>query len=586
MTKPDESLFRRFLQFLTLARQEWKMLSLGLVFLFICTAMSLLYPQLFRLIIDNALNVDANAEQAGLLNQMVLMLLGSYVVYVIAGGFRYWIFTYCGEKMVVRLRSQLYQHMMGLEIGFFDQQQTGGLLSRLSSDTEGLQNTLSHDLSALLRYITMSIGGIGLLLYTSVPLALLLLLVIPPTAWFSGVAGNIIRRYSIQTQQAVANASDIAEETISGVRTVRSFVREGSETNRYQRALEQGLVSVKHRTIAIAAMEGCVVLSTSVAIVLILWIGAHQVIDGALTIGALTSFLLYTYIVTGSLTGMANLWAEFTKAVGAADRVFEIFNHTSADAKPGQGLQSKIAGEIGFNAVSFAYPSREDSLVLNQLSFSLQAGERMALVGPSGGGKSTIASLLSAFYRPSEGTITIDGCDLSQYDIASLRQQIAMVEQEPVIFSGSIGDNIRYGKIDATDEEVEQAAKAANADEFIHLLPQGYQTKVGGRGVQLSGGQKQRLAIARAVLKDPRILILDEATSALDAENEHLVTTALVALMHNRTTLIIAHRLSTVMNVDRVLVIEQGRVVQSGSHQQLSQDREGLYHRLATLQLS
>lgn len=581
-TRNQEGWFHRIRQLFVLARPQRLMLTIGTLLLFVGISMTLIYPQLFRVIIDEALL----KRESVVLQQSVILLIISFVIYAITGGLRYWLFTYSGERIVANLRSTLYQHILRQDIGYFDNQQTGKLLSRLSTDTEALQNTLSQELGLLLRYLFTVLGGIALLLYTSVELTVLLLLVVPPTAWLTGISGNYIRRYSSDTQAALAKASAVAEETFAGVRTVRSFAREADESDRYRNAIEKGLVYVKKRVVLVATLEGAVNLAASLGVVLVLWYGSGLVIDGSITVGALSSFLLYTFMVTNSMAGLANIWADFARAAGAADRVFHILEKQPGMSLSGGKRNLRLSGSMEFRGVSFRYPSRANITVLNNLSLTVEAGECVALVGPSGGGKSTIAALLSRFYEVEQGGIFIDGINIKDYDPTWLRQQIALVEQEPIIFSTSIYNNILYGRQDASREEVEAAAKKANAHDFIVNLPDGYQSFVGERGVQVSGGQKQRLAIARAILKDPKILILDEVTSALDAENEKLITSAIDRFMQGRTTVIIAHRLSTVKSADRVLVIDHGQTTQNGTHKHLMNDKKGMYYNLIEHQFS
>lgn len=575
-------LYHRILQLLLLTRPQCLMLTLGTLLLFIGIGVTLIYPQLFRVIIDEALM----KKESLVLDQSVLLLITSFVIYSVCSALRYWLFTYSGERIVADLRSKLYRHILSQDISYFDQQQSGKLLSRLSTDTEVLQKTFSQDLGLLLRYFFTVLGGIALLLYTSLELTVLLLLVIPFTAWLTGVTGNYIRRYSSDSQAALAKASGVAAESFASVRTVRSFSREANEYDRYRNSIEKGLIYVRKRVSLIAALESSINLAATLAIVLVLWYGSVLVIDGTITVGSLTSFLLYTFLLTSSMTGLANIWADFSRAIGAAERVFQILEEQPKVALSGGRRDQCLSGDIEFRAVNFCYPSRMKKSVLNNLSFTINSGESVALVGPSGGGKSTIAALVSRFYEVEQGGIFIDGINIKDYDPSWLRQQIALVEQEPVIFSSSIYSNILYGRLDANRAEIEAAAKKANAHDFIMNLPEGYDTSVGERGIQLSGGQKQRLAIARAILKDPKILILDEVTSALDAENEKLITGAIERFMQGRTTMIIAHRLSTVKSVDRVLVIEHGQTTQEGSHQYLMNDKKGMYHNLIKHQFS
>jgi len=571
----------RFVQFYSLISEHKSLLLTGILLLLICTAMSLWYPQLFRVIVDEAL-ASGDAQ----LLQNTLLLLGlSFTIFAIAGALRYWTFSYAGEKLVNSLRSKMYQHVMSMDIAFFDSHSSGDLLSRLSNDIQGLQNTLSQDLALLLRYFTTGLGGLILLFYTSSSLTILLLLLIPPTAWASGKAGNVIRRYSAQTQDAVAMANAYAQESFSGIRTIRSFNQEQSSVQRYSAKLIEGLHFSRKRITVISGLEAGVVYVSSMSMVAIVWYGTHLVLAGDISVGQLTSFLLYTFLVTSSLSGITNIWAEFTKAAGAVDRVFDILSMKPAVVDRGWLKNTNIRGKLDFKSMGFAYPGHENERVIHDFNLSIEAGQCIALVGVSGGGKSTLASLISRFYDPVEGCIQLDGEDLKNYQLNWLRAQIALVEQEPIIFSSSIAENICLGGSLAAEEQIVEAAKAANAHEFICQLPDGYQTRIGSAGIQLSGGQKQRLAIARALLKSPKILLLDEATSALDAKNESEIAKVVARLKGTCTTIIIAHRLSTVKSADRIVVLDKGNVIQSGTHQQLLQQADKMYAQLVEQQL-
>jgi len=395
-----------------------------------------------------------------------------------------------------------------------------------------------------------------------------------------------IRRLSRQVQDALAGAAEVADETISGVRTVRSFTKEDYESERYRGGIFEAFLAMKKRSVTIAYFQGGLSFMGYGAVALVLWYGGRLVVAGSMSIGDLTSFILYTLIVAFSLSALGGVFSDFMSASGAADRVFELLDRVpSPGTEAGTGNQlDQVHGQVHFEDIHFAYPTRPDVAALTAINLEIKPGEVVALVGPSGSGKSTIASLIPRFYEPSQGRITLDGVPIVELDPNWLREQVGSVDQEPNLFSDSITKNIRYGRLDATEEEIHEAAHAANAAEFIEKFPEGYETEVGERGVRLSGGQKQRIAIARAVLKNPRILILDEATSALDAESEYLVKQALDRLMTGRTTLVIAHRLSTVRDADRVVVLDGGRIVESGPHAVLMQDQDGLYRKLVERQ--
>jgi len=564
---------------LKLAVAEWRTLLFGSVFLIIGSGMGLAYPQAIRVIIDQALE----AGSGDMIDLAALAMVGIFVVQGIAMGLRSYLFTVAGERIVTRLRHDLFTSIMEQEIAFFDERRTGELTNRLASDTAVLQNTASVNISMAMRHVASAIGGLGLLFYTSPLLTVVMLAVVPPVALGAVIYGRSIRKLSKQVQDALARASEVAEETLSGIRTVRSFSQESHEIGRYGAAIDESFDLARHRARVMAIFMAAASFAGYGAIAVVLWYGGHLVIDKAMSVGDLTSFILYTLIVAFSLGALAGLYSDLMRASGASERVFAIMDRApTIPLRQGKRLEG-LNGEIAFEHVDFSYPSRADVPVLRDINLRIAPGEMVALVGASGGGKSTIAALIARLYDTNAGAIRVDGTPIADLDPGWLREQIGVVAQEPILFSTTIADNIRYGRNTATDEEVEAAARAANAHDFVIDFPDGYQTTVGERGVQLSGGQKQRVAIARAVLKDPAILILDEATSALDAESEHLVKEALERLMQDRTTVIIAHRLSTVMGADRVLVISDGRVVQEGHHTALM-EQEGIYRRLVERQ--
>jgi ATP-binding cassette subfamily B protein len=562
-----------------LARNEWRPLAIGLACLAIASGANLLFPQAIRVLVDGALAHGSHTS----VDRAAILILSLGVIAALAGATRYVLFTVTGERIVARLRQAAYGKLLEQEIAYFDRNKVGDLTSRLASDTTVLQNAVSVNLSMLLRNVASSLGALAMLFYTSWRLTLLMLAVVPAVALGAVVLGRRVRRLSRDVQDALGGASSIGEESLSAIRTVRAFASETREATRYAAAVERSYELAKKRTIVTGAFMGGAMAAATTAIALVMGYGGRLVTSGSMSIGQLTAFLVYTLVVAFSLGALGDLWADFMRAAGAAERLFEILDRDPTIPSEGGLVPEEVVGRIEWSHVEFAYEARPDATVLADLDLRIEPGEVVAVVGSSGAGKSTIAALVSRLYDPTRGSLRLDGRDLRELDPKWLRRQIGVVAQEPMLFSSSIEDNIRYGRTTATLEEVQRAARVANAHDFITRFPDGYATRVGERGVQLSGGQKQRVAIARAVLKDPRILILDEATSALDAESEHLVQEALDRLLENRTTLVIAHRLSTVKNADRVLVLDAGRIVQQGTHATLVAEA-GLYRKLVERQ--
>jgi ATP-binding cassette subfamily B protein len=567
-------------RFFSLTKPEAKPLLAGLFFLVVSSAAGLLYPQLTRWLIDHVLTPKR-------LDLLLNVSIGLFIVFLIQGitsSLRYYFFSLSGERIVIKLRQRLYQQILSQEISFFDFNRTGELMSRLSSDCTTLQNAVSINVSMGLRNLGQVLGGLAFMFYTSWKLSLIMLLLIPPIALAAGLFGKRIRKFSKESQAALADASIVAEETISGIRTVKSFVQEHAEVTRYRTSMEQALVAVQKRILAIAEFITLAMTVGFGSICFVLWYGGREVIQDRMSAGDITQFLLYLALVAIGVGSLGSLWGDFVAAVGASQRVFEILERSPAIADVGLEIPN-IQGAIEFQKVHFSYPSRTETEILKGIQFKIEPGQRVALVGSSGSGKTTIASLIPRYYEPTSGAILIDDHNLTTLKTSWLRDQIGIVSQEPILISSTIAQNIRYGRPEATDLEVEDAAKAANALEFIHRFPDGFDTKVGEKGIQLSGGQKQRVAIARALLKNPRILILDEATSNLDTASEHLVQEALQRLTIGRTTLIIAHRLATVKDADIIFVIHEGQIVQKGRHEELSLQQDGLYYHLLQRQL-
>lgn len=559
----------------SVAKPERAYLAWGLLFLVISSASGLVYPQLVRWMVDNVLQ-PKNFE---LLNWVVIALFMAFTVQAITSSLRYYLFTLSGERIVIRLRKRLFQRILNQDIAFFDFNRTGDLMSRLSSDCATLQNTVSVNISQGLRNIGQVIGGLGFMFYTSWKLSLVMLILVPPVALFANFFGKRIRLYSKNFQSSIADASIVAEESISGVRTVKSFVQEASELKRYDDALKVALTAARARIVTITQFMTFAMILGFGAVCFVLWYGGREVVLDHLSIGDLTQFLLYLMIVAIGVGSLGSLWGDLMAGIGASERIFDILERESDIHGGGRRLPA-LDGRIEFRGVEFAYPSRKDHPVLRKMNFKIASGQAVAFVGGSGGGKTTVASLITRFYDPSAGQILIDDVDLKDFDLAWIREKIGIVSQEPILISSTIEENIRYARPAASDADVEAAARSANALDFITAFPDGFRTMVGEKGIQLSGGQKQRVAIARALLKDPRILILDEATSNLDTASEHLVQEALGRLMKGRTTLIIAHRLATVKDADRIFVLDQGQILQTGTHDELAKVTDGLYYQL------
>ncbi|MGB5057998.1 MAG: ABC transporter ATP-binding protein [Candidatus Promineifilaceae bacterium] len=577
LTREQVTTFGRLLRYV---RPYLKWMILSIIMLVISVSLGLILPLVIRNLVDIVL-VDKNFPR---LNQLAI---GLFVVFLLQG-FASFVnqiaLAFVGENVVADIRVQVYSHLQSLSLKYFTDNRTGEIVSRVTNDVILLQTAVTDNLVALLRQAITLVGAAILLFVLDWRLTVIILLGIPFVTLTMVWLGRKIRRESTAVQDALAQGANVLEETISGVRIVKSFAREEYEIGRFS-ARVTDIFDAAMRRAKIGAVLGPVIgFMAFGSITITLWFGSYEVIQGRLTAGDLVAYLIYTMLVAAPIASLAGLYAQFQSAIGATERLFDLLD-TESDivSLPDAPMLPAVQGEVVFADVSFAYSTAV--AVLRSVSFTARPGQVIALVGPSGAGKSTLVSLIPRFWDVDNGRVTIDGHDIREVNLRSLREQIGIVPQETTLFSDTVYNNIRYGKLDATREEVEAAARAANAHDFIlNDLAEGYDTPVGERGVKLSGGQRQRVAIARAVLKDPRILILDEATSSLDSESESLVQEALERLMEGRTSFVIAHRLSTVVNADWVLVLEAGQIVEQGTHADLLAQADGLYTRLHQMQ--
>ncbi len=577
LTKEEWGIFRRLLGYVK-PYSKWMILSI--VALVFSVSLGLILPLVIRNLVDLIL-VD---NDLGQLNRLAIGLFAVFILQAIASFVHRLSLAYVGENAVVDIRVQVFSHLQALSLRFFGDYRTGEIVSRITNDTSMLQSAVTDDLVALLRQGLTLIGAAVLLFWLDWRLTLVILVGVPFISLAMVWLGRKIRRESKAVQDALAKSAAVVEETTAGIRIVKSFTREEFEIERFARSVRETYSAAMRRAKISAVLGPIIGFMAFASITVTLWFGAYEVIQGRLTAGDLVAYLIYTMLVASPIATLAGLYARFQGALGATERLFELLDEQpELSTKPGALVLPPASGEVCFNQVSFTYT--EDIPILQEVSFQARPGQVIALVGPSGAGKSTLVSLIPRFWDVEAGEVTIDGHNVREVDLRSLREQIGIVPQETILFSDTVYANIRYGKLDASRGEVEAAARAANAHDFIlNELPQGYETQVGERGVKLSGGQRQRVAIARAILKDPRILILDEATSSLDSESEGLVQEALEHLMRGRTSFVIAHRLSTILNADWILVLNEGRLVEKGTHQSLLADGGGLYTRLYELQ--
>ena len=553
----------------------------GIALVFTAT-ISLILPMAVRRVVDGF-----SEDNTALLDQYFGAALAIAAALAVGTGLRYFLVTRLGERVVADMRKAVFDRVITLSPAFYERIMTGEILSRITTDTTVIQSVIGSSVSVALRNVLLLFGGMALMLYTSAKLTGLVLLIVPAVIIPIIVLGRRLRKLSRENQDWIAASSGSASESLGAVQTVQAFTQEKATARGFDDVTEKAFTAASRRIGTRAVMTIIVIFLIFSGVVGVLWIGARDVQSDVMTPGQLVQFLIYAILVAGAVGALSEIWGELQRAAGATERLIELLEteDTVKDPVQPEPLPSPAKGAIAFEGVSFYYPARPEHAALNGISVDIKAGETVALVGPSGAGKSTIIQLLLRFYDPKTGRITIDGKDLQDMARGDFRQAIALVPQDPVIFATSARENIRFGRPGATDTEVEEAAKAAAAHDFLTALPEGYETYVGERGVMLSGGQKQRIAIARAILRDAPILLLDEATSALDAESERAVQQAVERMAVDRTTLIVAHRLATVKKADRILVFENGQIVAEGSHKDLVAEG-GLYARLAKLQFT
>lgn len=560
----------------------WKLMIAAIAALVGTAIVSLTLPLAVRRVVDNF-----ETEDAALLDLYFIAAIGVAGLLAIGTALRYALVTRLGERVVADIRKAVFNRVIGMSPSFYENIMTGEVLSRITTDTTLILSVIGSSISIALRNVLIFTGGLVLMLLTSAKLTGLVLLIVPAVVIPILVLGRKLRVLSRENQDWIAASSGRASEQLSAVQTVQAFTHETASRTMFSDVTEASYSSAKRRITTRAMMTAIVIFLVFVGIVGVLWIGANDVRAGNMTVGALIQFVIYAVMVAGGVAALSEIIGELQRAAGATERLVELLHtiDTVQDVAAPVALPAPVQGRIGFEDVTFAYPSRPDIRALNGVSLDIQPGETVAFVGPSGAGKTTIIQMIQRFYDPQSGRIILDGVDVAQMEREAFRQHIALVPQDPMIFAASAGENIGFGRPGATQAEIEQAARTAAAHEFIMELPQGYDSPLGERGVMLSGGQKQRIAIARAILRDAPVLLLDEATSALDAESERFVQDAVDRLAEGRTTLIVAHRLATVKKADRIVVLDQGRVVAQGPHDTLVAEG-GLYARLARLQFT
>jgi ATP-binding cassette, subfamily B, bacterial len=571
---------RRLLPFMS---KYIRQIVFALIALGVASAATLVIPLAVRRVVDNGFS----AAGAGLIDQYFGAMLAVVVILAASSAIRFYYVSWIGERIVADVRDALFRHLMILTPSFYESQQTGEVVSRLTADTTQIKSAFSSTASIALRNAVMFIGAIVMMVATSPKLSGLAALAIPGIVLPLVIYGRKVRSLSRKAQDALAESAAFAQERLGAISTVQANTQEANANAFFASATLNSFAAAQKRTQARSLLTLAIILVSMGSIVLLLWFGAHEVVSGKMSGGTLGQFVLYALLASSSLGQLSEVWGEIQLAAGAGERISELLDEAPAVVSPAKPLTlpAPVKGALGFEHVSFRYPSRPEAEVLKAVSFKVRPGETVALVGTSGAGKTTIFTLLERFNDPATGSVSLDGIDISQLDIQELRKAIATVPQDPVIFSGTIADNIRFGNPGATKEQVVEAAKAARVDEFADRLTDSYDTLLGERGVTLSGGQRQRVAIARAILRNAPVLLLDEATSALDAESESLIQNAIESLTKNRTTLVIAHRLATVRNADRIIVMDQGTIVGEGTHAQLLK-KNALYAKLAKLQFT
>lgn len=561
--------------------------TIGMIFLLLSSLTGLAFPALIKVMVDVAQGNDPGYGLPDTVNEIGYLAFAILFVQSFVSFFRIKLFVEVAEKSLADIRRDTYFKMITLPMNFFANRRVGELNSRISADLSQIQDTITTTIAEMIRQIILLVGGITLLIIISIKLTLFNLSILPIIVVAGVFFGKAIRKISRSAQDKLAESNTVVEETLQGISNVKAFVNESYEANRYDKSLREVVKIALRGATYRGGFASFIIFCLFGAIMGVIWYGSVLVQQGNLDVSDLLAYMLYSVFVGAAMGSFPELYANVQKAIGASERVLEILDEKNEDIsiKAEDNLTKQIiSGSLAFEDVGFSYPSRSEITVLKSISFEANPGERIAIVGPSGAGKSTIAGLILKFYNPQKGRILFDGKSSDEYALTDIRNQVAIVPQDVILFGGTILENIAYGKLSATKDEIIKAAQQANAHRFIIGFPEGYETVVGERGVKLSGGQRQRIAIARALLKDPAILILDEATSSLDSESERLVQEALELLMKGRTSIIIAHRLSTIREAHKIIVLDHGRIAESGSHAELIQNEEGLYKHLSSLQ--